>query len=227
MISAPALKVRRFGETPAEETGVNLAVKLHAPDIAALRAMDAAALTKAAVPRALSRSASSTARCCRASLSTSSTAASRRPSRSSPASTAARSALYAVLPRRRPASAGAYDKVIRERYLDLAPTLPAALSRRDDAWTASSRRPATRSTAGPPSGSCGSRRRSASRHIFTSSTTAYPAADNAGLHAFHASEVPFVFGTIDRTPPVWPKPPPTSTKPSCRTPWSAIGAASL
>jgi para-nitrobenzyl esterase len=35
----------------------------------------------------------------------------------------------------------------------------------------------------------------------------YPAADTAGLHGFHASELPFVFGTADRTPPLWPKVP--------------------
>ena len=33
----------------------------------------------------------------------------------------------------------------------------------------------------------------------------YPAADAAGLHGFHASELPFVFGTFDGTPPLWPK----------------------
>jgi para-nitrobenzyl esterase len=33
----------------------------------------------------------------------------------------------------------------------------------------------------------------------------YPAADAARLHAFHASELPYVFGTADRTPPRWPK----------------------
>src|SRR3546814_1421428 len=35
----------------------------------------------------------------------------------------------------------------------------------------------------------------------------YPAADDLGLHAFHASELPYVFGTADRTPPRWPKVP--------------------
>jgi para-nitrobenzyl esterase len=33
----------------------------------------------------------------------------------------------------------------------------------------------------------------------------YPAADAAGLHAFHASELPYVFGTTDRTPALWPR----------------------
>ena len=37
----------------------------------------------------------------------------------------------------------------------------------------------------------------------------YPAADAAGLHAFHASELPYVFGTPERTPPLWPKIPAT------------------
>ena len=37
----------------------------------------------------------------------------------------------------------------------------------------------------------------------------YPAADDAGLHGFHASELPFVFGTFDATPPHWPKIPAT------------------
>ncbi len=37
----------------------------------------------------------------------------------------------------------------------------------------------------------------------------YPAANNAGLHAFHASEIPYVFGTIDKTEPNWPEIPDT------------------
>jgi para-nitrobenzyl esterase len=37
----------------------------------------------------------------------------------------------------------------------------------------------------------------------------YPAEENAGLHAFHASELPFVFGNFDGTPPLWPKVPST------------------
>ncbi len=37
----------------------------------------------------------------------------------------------------------------------------------------------------------------------------FPAADDKGLHGFHASEVPFVFGTLDLTPPYWPKAPDT------------------
>ena len=37
----------------------------------------------------------------------------------------------------------------------------------------------------------------------------YPAADEGGYHAFHAAEIPYVFGTPDRTPPRWPAIPDT------------------
>jgi para-nitrobenzyl esterase len=38
----------------------------------------------------------------------------------------------------------------------------------------------------------------------------YPAAEQADLHGFHASELPYVFGTFDGTPPLWPRVPATS-----------------
>ncbi len=37
----------------------------------------------------------------------------------------------------------------------------------------------------------------------------YPAADDAGMHGFHAAEVPYMFGTIDRVTALWPKIPET------------------
>jgi len=40
----------------------------------------------------------------------------------------------------------------------------------------------------------------------------YPSADAAGLTGFHASEVPFVFGTIPSTPPSWPAIPNTQAE---------------
>lgn len=38
---------------------------------------------------------------------------------------------------------------------------------------------------------------------------AYPAAEAAGLRAFHAAEIPYVFGTTQQTPGYWPAIPPT------------------
>ena len=35
---------------------------------------------------------------------------------------------------------------------------------------------------------------------------AYPATTEQNLHAFHAAEIPYVFGTFDRSPVMWPRP---------------------
>jgi para-nitrobenzyl esterase len=40
----------------------------------------------------------------------------------------------------------------------------------------------------------------------------YPAMDDPGYHAFHASELPYVFGTFDTLPPIWPKIPDTAVE---------------
>ena len=40
----------------------------------------------------------------------------------------------------------------------------------------------------------------------------YPAADEAGLHAFHAAEIPYVFGTIYDTTKYWPRIPKNKTE---------------
>ncbi|MFV3129897.1 carboxylesterase/lipase family protein [Niveispirillum sp. KHB5.9] len=40
----------------------------------------------------------------------------------------------------------------------------------------------------------------------------YPAADDHGMHAFHASEVPYMFGTIDRVTAQWPAIPDTDAE---------------
>ncbi len=38
----------------------------------------------------------------------------------------------------------------------------------------------------------------------------YPEADARGLHAFHASELPYLFDTMRQSPPAWPKAPETA-----------------
>jgi para-nitrobenzyl esterase len=108
-----------------------------------------------------------------------------------------------------PANSAEYEARIRERYLDLADEFlrlyPSAnmqesiLATTRDAlygWTA--QRLVRKQTAvGQPS-------------FLYYFDHGYPAADAAGLHAFHASELPYVFGTFDGTPPHWPKVPPTA-----------------
>lgn len=38
---------------------------------------------------------------------------------------------------------------------------------------------------------------------------AYPTAEAYNLRAFHASEIPYIFGTVDKLPAYWPRPPAT------------------
>jgi para-nitrobenzyl esterase len=107
-----------------------------------------------------------------------------------------------------PADAAAYEARIRTRYGDLAEAFlqrypsktieESMLATTRDAlysWTAE-RLVAKQTKAGAPS----------FLYFFDHG---YPAAEAMGLHAFHASELPFVFGTADRTPSRWPKVPST------------------
>jgi len=109
-----------------------------------------------------------------------------------------------VLAPKPPATAAEYEATIRDRYGELADNFlklyPAATYKesiiattRDMlyGWTAE-RMARNQTAAGQP----------AYLYLWDHG---YPAADDAGLHAFHASELPFVFGNLDRTPPHWPR----------------------
>ena len=107
-----------------------------------------------------------------------------------------------------PTNAGEHERLIRERYLDLAGEFlklypstnmeESILATTRDAlygWTAE-RLVRTQAALGVPS-------------FLYYFDHGYPAANSAGLHAFHASELPFVFGTSETTTPNWPKIPAT------------------
>jgi len=110
-----------------------------------------------------------------------------------------------------PANAAEYEKKIRENYADLADRFlqlyPATdlqesvfATTRDSLYGWTAERLALKQTAlGAP----------AYLYLFDHG---YPAADAAGLHAFHASELPYMFGNAHRTPPNWPKLPDTPSE---------------
>jgi para-nitrobenzyl esterase len=208
MISTPSLKVRAFGEASAEESGLALSARLEAPDVAALRAMDAAKLTKAAatagfapfgvvdgqfLPRQLvevfDRGEQAPV-----------------PILAGFNSGEIRSLRFLAPPT--PALASTYEKTIRERYGDLADAYLRLYPSKDMegsilastrdviyGWTAE-RLVRKQAALGQDS-------------YFYIFDHGYPAADDKGLHAFHAAELPYVFGTLARTPPFWPKAPQT------------------
>jgi para-nitrobenzyl esterase len=110
-----------------------------------------------------------------------------------------------------PADAATYEKEIRARYADQAEAFlklypPHNLQEsiwattRDALYGWTAERLARKQTAlGVP----------AYLYFFDHG---YPAADEKGLHAFHAAELPYMFGTTDRTPLNWPKIPPADAE---------------
>lgn len=208
MLSAPALNEKRHGTESAESVGVWLAGKLGAADLAGLRAMDARTLIDQApltgyfpfptvdgkiVPEQLVDIFDKGEQ---ASV----------PVLVGSNSGEIRSLMFLAPPV--PATARDYIDAIRDRYGDLAKTYlklypPTDLHEsiieepRDALYSWTAQRIAIKQTAiGQP----------AYLYFWDHG---YPAADQAGLHGFHASELPYVFGTHALTPPAWPKVPDT------------------
>jgi para-nitrobenzyl esterase len=204
MISMPSLKESRYGMPSAEQSGAALAATLHASSIAQLRAMDPQQLNNAAALAGFGPWGIVDGRILKEQMVSAFDHGSQAhvPVLVGFNSGEARSLRVLVPPV--PASAADYEKVIRERYADLADAFlrlypgtqmaQSALATTRDAlygWTAE--RVVTKQAAlGVP----------AYLYLFDHG---YPTMDQADLHGFHASELPYVFGTLERTPPLWPK----------------------
>ena len=208
MVSTPELKHSHYGAPSAEAAGEHLAAALHAPNIAALRDMEGAVLTEAASAAAFSPFAAIDGHVLTGQLVDifDRGEQARVPLLAGFNAGEIRS-LRALAPPPA-ASPTDYERVIRERYGDLAPEFlrlyPSAdmqesiwATTRDAlyGWTAE-RLAIKQAAVGIPS------------YLYLWDH-GYPAADDAGLHAFHASELPFVFGMFDHLPALWPKVPET------------------
>ncbi len=209
MISTPELRKASFGSPSAEESGVKLAAALHAPDIAAMRAMDAGKLALAAPAAGYAPWGTIDGHVLPRQLVDVFDRGEQAPVPLLAGFNQGEIRSLRVLAPKTPANAAEYEASIRDKYLDLAdPFLrlypssnleESVLATTRDAlygWTA--QRLVRKQTAlGQP--------------VFLYFWDhGYPAEDAAGLHAFHASELPFVFGTFDGTPPLWPKVPSTA-----------------
>lgn len=208
MISTPELRKASFGSPSAEESGVKLAAALHAPDIAAMRAMDAEKLSLAAPTVGYSPWGTIDGHILLHQLVEVFDKGEQAQVPILAGFNSGEIRSLRILAPQPPANAAAYEATIRDRYADLAEEFlrlypssdlkESVLATTRDAlygWT--SERLVRKQTAlGQPS----------FLYFFDHG---YPAADSAGLHALHASELPYVFGTFDGTPPLWPKIPPT------------------
>jgi para-nitrobenzyl esterase len=211
MISTPELQQGRLGEPAAEDIGSRLADALGSQDIATLRSLDANELAEDAaragyfplgtvdgeiLPRQLVEVFDRGEQA-------------RVPIIAGFNSGEIRSLCFLAPPA--PKDAATYEAAIRERYRDLADDFlklyPAAAlgesiiaTTRDALYGWTSERLVAKQTA------------LAQRAFLYLFDHGYPAANEAGLHAFHAAELPYVFGTADRTPPLWPKVPATAAE---------------
>jgi para-nitrobenzyl esterase len=186
-----------------------MATALKAPDIAALRAMDAQALTAAAPAAGFQPFGAIDGRILPRQLVDVFDAGEQAKVPLLAGFNSGEIRSLTILAPPVPADTATYEQEIHTRYLDLAGEFlriyPSAdmkesiLATSRDAlygWTAE--RLARKQTAlGAP----------AYLYFFDHG---YPSEEAAGLHAFHASELPYVFGTLDRTPPLWPKIPATA-----------------
>lgn len=208
MISTPSLKGDRHGETAAEATGARVAAALGAKDLTALRAMDATALSDGALKAGYFPWGTIDGKILPRQLVDTFDRGEQAPVPIIAGFNIGEIRSLRMLAPPVPANAAAYEAAIRERYGDLADAWlklypaknlgEAILATPRDAmygWT--SERLAIKQTAlGQPS----------YLYLFDHG---YPAASEAGLHGFHAAEIPFVFGTAGDTPPYWPKIPDT------------------
>ncbi|WP_432769843.1 MAG: carboxylesterase family protein [Sphingopyxis sp.] len=208
MVSASGLRATINGMVPAEELGRGLAAKLGATDLAALRAMPAEEIASKApatgffpfptidgkvVPRQLVETFDKGEQAPVPILAGFNSGEIR--------------SLRFLLPKA-PADAAAYEAAIRAGYGELADLFLARypaqtidesmLAATRDAmygWT-SERLVSNQSALGQ-------------RSYYYLFDHGYPATQEWNLHAFHAAELPYVFGTATRTPPLWPKIPDT------------------
>jgi len=208
MISTPQLRDAAFGDVAAEALGVWVAGKVGAGDLAGLRSMDAVALTNAAATAGYIPFGTIDGRVLPRQLVE---VFDRGEQAKVPILAGFNSGeirSLRVLAPPVPADAATYEKQIRDRYGDLSEAFlrqypssdlaESVLATTRDAlygWTAT-RLVQRQTAAGKPS----------FLYFFDHG---YPAADSQGLHAFHASEIPYVFGTASKTTPRWPAIPST------------------
>jgi para-nitrobenzyl esterase len=209
MISMPELKKSVYGAPSGEAMGQMLGVGMQAPDIAALRGIDPQSLTDSAAKLGFGPWGTIDGLVLTQQMTEAFDKGEQAKVPMLIGFNQGEIRSLMVLAPKPPATAEDYEKTIRAQYGDLAEEYlrlyPAAdykesiIANTRDAlygWTAE-RMARKQSAIG----------QNAYLYLFDHG---YPDEDAAGLHAFHASELPFVFGTTGITPPKWPKIPETA-----------------
>lgn len=211
MISMSELKQGRFGEQAAEGIGARLAEALGTQDLATLRSLDANKLVEDAARAGYLPLGTVDGQVLPRQLVEVFDRGEQAPVKIIAGFNSGEIRSLRFLAPPVPKDAATYEASIRERYRDLAAEFlrlypgsalgESVVAATRDAlygWTAE-RLVAKQTAVGQP----------AFLYLFDHG---YPTADSAGLHAFHAAELPYIFGTADRTPPLWPKVPATAAE---------------
>ena len=209
MISTPELKQTRYGTPAAEDIGAGLAAKLEAPGIGALRAMDAQSLAEKSAAVGFFPLGTVDGHVLPRQLTEVFDRGEQAPVPLLIGFNSGEIRSLTVLAPPPPATLDEYESIIRSRYLDLADEFLRLYPGSDmqESIYATSRDALYGWTAERMARKQTELGQSAFLYLFDHG---YPTADETGLHAFHAAELPYMFGTIDRTPPLWPKIPQTA-----------------
>jgi para-nitrobenzyl esterase len=206
MVTMPELKKSAYGAPSAEAIGQMLSAGVQTPDLAALRGMSAQAITDSAAKLGFFPFGVVDRLVLPEQMVTAFDKGKQAPVPVLAGFNQGEIRSLMMLAPKAPDTAADYEKGIRERYGDMADAFlklyPAAdykesiiATSRDALYGWTTERLARKQAAlGQP----------AYLYLFDHG---YPAMEQAGLHAFHASELPYVFGTLDGTPPNWPKVP--------------------
>jgi para-nitrobenzyl esterase len=208
MIAVPELKRRSFGQPSAEESGTKLAAALHAPNITALRAMDAHDLSEAAPKTGYSPWPTIDGHVLQRQLVEVFDKGEQAPVPILVGFNSGEIRSLRILAPPPPATAAEYESTIRDRYGDLADEflrLYPSSNMQESIW-ATVRDSLYGWTAVRLVKKQAELKQPSFLYFFDHG---YPAEETAGLHAFHASELPYVFGVLYDTPPLWPKIPST------------------
>lgn len=208
MVSMPELKTSAHGHPPAEAAGTRLSAALHATNIAKLRSMSAEKLTLAAAAIGFMPLGVADGRILPGQLIDLFDKAETAHVPLLVGFNSGEIRSLRILAPPVPKTPVEYETVIRARYGDLSERFLRLYPTSDmqESILATTRDALYGWTAERLARSLTSQGESAYLYYFDHG---YPAADEKGLHAFHASELPYVFGTIDRTPLYWPKIPDT------------------
>jgi len=211
MVTSPELKQARFGMPAAEEAGATLTRRLQLPSLRAMRAMDAQALTDAPPGAGFVSLGVVDGKLLPDQMVTVFDQGRQAPVPILAGFNAGEIRSLRMLAPPTPAGAATYEAAIRDRYGDMADDFLALYPSTDmgesvlaatrDAlygWT-SERLVRSQTALGLPS----------YLYLFDHD---YPAAAAAGLRAFHASELPYMWGNLHRTPSRWPAIPETEAE---------------